>query len=125
MDFKIFLRNYRKSQKLSVRKFAEILGVSNFRLEKWEKGIQPNYEDGIKIKRYFRVKDFQNFSEEFLETFEPKPAQDIDEVIKLKDMLIDEKDKRIHNLEETIHILMESQAVYQTKKSVSKSVSKS
>ena len=117
MELKDFLRRYRKSKKLSVRKFAEMLTVNNYRLEKWETGIQPNYEDELKIKRYFRTKDIQNISEEFLKTFEPSPAQEnVDEVMKLKDMLIEEKDKRIQNLEETIHILMEAQAEYIIKK---------
>lgn len=117
MEFKEFLRPYRKSKKMSVRKFAEVLGVSNFRLEKWEQGIDPNYEDSIKIKRYFGVKDLQNFSEEFLEKFEPRQQEiGLDEILKLKDMLIEEKDKRIQSLEETINILMEAQATYMTKK---------
>ena len=117
MELKDFLRSYRKSKKLSVNKFAQMLDVNKYRLEKWETGIHPNYEDGIKIKQYFRVKDFQNFSEEYLDTFEPRSKDiGVDEIIKLKDMLIDEKDKRIHNLEETIHILMEAQAEYITKK---------
>ena len=115
MELKEFLRRYRKSKKFSVRKFAEMLGVSNFRLEKWEIGIQPNYEDSIKIKQYFGVKEIQNFSEEFLETFEPKPQREIDELIKLKDMLLEEKDKRIQSLEETISFLKEAVAEYQTK----------
>lgn len=117
MEFQIFLRTYRKGRKLSVRKFAEMLNVSNFRLEKWEKGIQPNYEDSIKIKRYFRVKDIQNFSEDFLETFEPKEKEsDVDEVIKMKDLLIEEKEKRIHSLEETISVLREAVEEYKLKK---------
>ena len=65
MELKTFLRSYRKSKKLSVRQFAEMLDVSKFRLEKWEKGVLPNYEDEMKIKKYFRVKDFQKLSEEF------------------------------------------------------------
>ena len=117
MEFKEFLRRYRKSKKMSVRKFAEVLGVSNFRLEKWEQGIDPNYEDSIKIKRYFGVKDLQNFSEEFLEKFQPKQTSNegLDEILKLKDMLIEEKDKRIQSLEETISILMEAQEEYKLK----------
>ena len=117
MELKAFLRAYRKSKKYSVRKFAEILDVNRFRLEKWETGVNPNFEDDTKIRNYFRVKDFQNFSEEFLKTFEPREIPDnIIEVIKLKDMLIEEKDKRIQSLEETINILREAVAGYQSKK---------
>ena len=125
MELEIFLRSYRKEKKLSVRKFAEMLDVNKFRLEKWETGIHPNYEDSLKIKKYFGVKDFQKFSEEFLKTFQPKETEsNTDEVIKMKDMLIEEKDKRIHNLEETINILRESMATYQKEINVSKTVSK-
>lgn len=117
MELEKFLRRYRKDNKLSVRKFAETLDVSRFRLEKWEQGIHPNYEDGIKIKKYFGVKYFQNFSEEFLKTFQPRTKDnDAEEVIKMKDMLIEEKDKRIHSLEETIYLLKEAVAEYQKKK---------
>ncbi|MEO6948248.1 MAG: helix-turn-helix transcriptional regulator [Ginsengibacter sp.] len=113
MELKDFLRTYRKKKKLSVRKFAEKLTVNKFRLEKWERGIMPNYDDGMKIQRYFGVKDFQNFSEEFLEKFEPKiELSEIDEVIRMKDLLIDEKEKRIQNLEETVWMLREVQLEY-------------
>ena len=79
--------------------------------------IHPNYEDEMKIKHYFKIKDIQNISEDFSETFEPEGKQaGIDEVMKLKDLLIEEKDKRIQNLEETIHILMDAQAEPQKKK---------
>ena len=125
MELKILLRCYRKENKLSVRKFAEMLDVSRFRLEKWEKGIHPNYEDSSKIKKYFGVEDFQNISEDFLKTFRVRILENvIDEVMKMKDMLIEEKDKRIHNLEETINILRESMATYQKEINVSKTVSK-
>lgn len=115
MELKEFLKRYRKSKKFSVRKFAEVLGVSNFRLEKWEAGFHPNYEDSIKIKEYFGVKEIQNFSEAFLETFEPRTQTEIDEVIRMKDLLLEEKDKRIQSLEETIGFLKEAVAEYQTK----------
>ncbi|MDQ2718212.1 MAG: helix-turn-helix domain-containing protein [Bacteroidota bacterium] len=126
MELKDFLREYLKRKKLSVRKFAEMLMVSKYRMEKWEKGIHPTYEDSVKIKRYFGVKDLQNFSEEFLKTFEPKVVEvESDEVLKLKDMLIDEKNKRIQNLEETISLLREVQEDILSKKRVSKRVSNS
>ncbi|MGN6802377.1 MAG: helix-turn-helix domain-containing protein [Ginsengibacter sp.] len=115
MEVGEFIRKYRKKEKLSVRKFAEMLDVSQFRLEKWEKGVRPNYEDGLQIKKYFRVKDFQNFSEQFLKTFTPKQAQP-DEVIRMKDMLLAEKDKRISSLEETIQLLKEAMAKYEEQK---------
>ena len=70
MELAIFLREYRKGRKLSVRAFAEMLDVNKFRLEKWEKGVHPNWEDEMKIKRYFRVKDFQKLSEEFLKSIQ-------------------------------------------------------
>ena len=114
MEFQAFIRAYRKGKKLSVRKFAEMLDVSQFRLEKWETGIHPNYEDSIKIKRYFGVKDIQNFSEESIKSFEPKETA-VNEVIKLKDIIIEEKEKRIQSLEETIQVLKEANAIYQRK----------
>ena len=118
MDLKDFLRAYRKQKKLSVRKFAEMLDVSNFRLEKWEKGINPNYEDATKIKEYFRVADLENFSEDFLKNFTPQnPGALKDELLKLKDEIIEEKEKRIQALEETINILRDAQAEYRTKRS--------
>jgi hypothetical protein len=49
--------------------------------------------------------------------FQPKQTGLVtDEILRLKDMLIEEKDKRIQSLEETISILMEAQAAYVTKK---------
>ena len=91
MDLATFLRAYRKSRKLSIRKLAEILSVNKFRLEKWEKGARPNYEDGSKINAYFGVRDFNNFSEDFLKNF--KPAKKSEDVLTLKDQLLEEKDK--------------------------------
>lgn len=106
MELKEFLRTYRKNKKLSVRKFAEMLDVSKFRLEKWEQGIYPNYEDGTKIRKYFGLKNIENISEEFLNNFQASdPGSAKDEMIKLKDQIIEEKEKRIQALEETIHLL--------------------
>jgi DNA-binding XRE family transcriptional regulator len=117
MELKDFLRLYRKQRKYSVRKLAETIDVSNFRMEKWEKGVIPNYEDGIKIKRYFGIRDFQNISEDLLKTFEPSNKEsEAEYLLRMKDLLIEEKDKRIETLEETINILKEAMAEYQTKK---------
>lgn len=117
MEIAEFIRRFRKKNKLSVRGFAEMLDVNRFRLEKWEKGIHPNYEDGTKIKQFFGVKDFQNFSEVFLENFEKKKNESgIEDVLKLKDQLLEEKDKRIENLEETIWMLKEAISEYESKK---------
>ena len=125
MELKTLLKNYRKSKQISIRKFAEMLNVSRFRMEKWETGVHPNYEDSIKIQLYFKVNDIQNIPEDFLKTFEPKKIQNnIDEVIKLKDILIEEKEKRIQDLEETIHFLMNLKDANQNKTRVSKRVSK-
>jgi len=94
-----------------------MLDFSRFRLEKWEKGIVPNYEDWAKIKRFFRVKDFQNFSEDFLKNFQDKGKNDQPEdLLSLKNHLLEEKDKGIESLEETINLLKEALAVYETKK---------
>ncbi|MGN6247373.1 MAG: helix-turn-helix domain-containing protein [Ginsengibacter sp.] len=122
MELGEFIRKYRKKEKFSVRKLAEMLDVSRFRLEKWEKGVHPNYDDGTKIKKYFGVKDFQNFSEEFLESFEPSEDKK-DELIRMKDLLLEEKDKRIQALEETVQLLKEAMGKYPGGKKVSKKVS--
>ena len=117
MELAAFLRTFRKGKKLSVRAFAEMMDVNKFRLEKWEKGIQPNYSDELKIKKFFRVKDIQNFSEEFLKSFEiEKTENSVDDILSLKNQLIAEKDKRIEALEETIFMLREAQAEYGNKK---------
>jgi len=118
MELPIFLRTFRKGRKLSVRAFAEMMDVNKFRLEKWETGIQPNYADEEQIKKFFRVKDIQNLSEEFLRSFEieKKEANGLNEIMSLKDLLIAEKDKRIESLEETISLLREAQAEYLTRK---------
>ena len=118
MELATFLRTFRKGRKLSVRAFAEMMDVNKFRLEKWEKGIQPNYADEMKIKKFFRVKDIQNFSEEFLSSFENEKTEPntLNEILSLKDQLIAEKDKRIESLEETIFLLREAQAEYRDKK---------
>ena len=118
MELPTFLRTYRKGRKLSVRAFAEMMDVNRFRLEKWEKGIQPNYEDELKIKKFFKVRDVQNFSEDFLRSFEVEKEENnsMNEILSLKDKLIAEKDKRIEALEETIFLLREAQAEYRNKK---------
>lgn len=116
MEVGEFLRKYRKKKKLSVRAFAEMLAVSNFRLEKWERGINPNYEDEVKIRKFFGVRDLQNFSEQFLNDFEEKKNDAIEDILNLKNQLLEEKDKRIENLEETIWILKEALAEYEAKK---------
>ena len=117
MELAVFLRTFRKGRKFSVRAFAEMMDVNKFRLEKWEKGIQPNYSDELKIKKFFRVKDIQNFSEEFLKSFEiEKRENSVDDILSLKNQLIAEKDKRIEALEETIFLLREAQAEYGNKK---------
>ena len=118
MELPTFLRTFRKARKLSVRAFAEMMDVNKFRLEKWEKGIQPNYSDELNIKKFFRVKDIQNFSEDFLRSFEIEKVENnpINEILSLKDLLIAEKDKRIESLEETIFMLKEAQAEYGNKK---------
>jgi len=117
MELADLLRKYRKDRKLSVRAFAEILTVNKFRLEKWEKGIHPNYEDGIKIKQFFGVKDFQKISEDFLETFKAKGKNEVPEdLLTLKNQLLEEKDKRIYILEETINLLKEALGEYESKK---------
>ena len=117
MELAVFLRTFRKGRKLSVRAFAEMMDVNKFRLEKWEKGIQPNYSDEMKIKKFFRVKDIQNVSEDFLKSFEiVKVENAIDDILSLKNQLIAEKDKRIEALEETIFIMREAQAEYGLKK---------
>ena len=117
MTFPVFLRAFRKGRKLSVRAFAEMMDVNKFRLEKWEKGIHPNYSDELKIKKFFRVKDIQNFSEDFLKSFEIEKAPNVvDDILSLKNQLIAEKDKRIEALEETIFIMREAQAEYGIKK---------
>ena len=118
MELKTLLRQYRKGAKMSVRKFAEVLGVSHYRLEKWEKGIHPNNEDAAAIRAFFGLREFQKISENFLETFEPVKSEEkpVEDLIKLKNQLLEEKDKRIRGLEETIMILREAQAEYVTKK---------
>lgn len=109
MELKDFLRQYRKHQKLSVRKFAELMDVNNFRLEKWEKGSNPNYEDSNKIKRYFRLEDIQNISEDYLISFQSANwSTEKDELLRLKNQIIEEKDKRIQALEETINLLRQA-----------------
>ena len=126
MELKTVLRDYRKSNNLSVRKFAEMLGVSAFRLEKWEQGSHPNYDDLVKIKLFFRISDIQNISEDFLKAFKPSASLDNTyEVIKLKDMLLEEKDKRIQYLEETVNFLRAQLLKSHVENKVSKKVSKS
>ena len=114
MELATFLRAYRKSRKLSVRKLAEMLGVNKFRLEKWEKGVHPNYEDGSKINAYFGVRDFNNISEDVLKNF--KPSKKGEDVLALKDQLLEEKDRRIESLEQTINLLKEALGAYEGKK---------
>ena len=111
MELGVFIRAYRKERNLSVRAFAEILSVSKFRLQKWEQGGGTNFEDSQKILEYFGVSSFENFSEEFLKEFRSKQKKNgadmkqIDDLLAMKNQLLEEKDKRISNLEDTVNIL--------------------
>ena len=116
MELGVFIRAYRTERNLSVRAFAEILSVSKFRLQKWEQGGGVNFEDSQKILEYFGVSSFENFSEEFLKNFRAKQRKNgvdmkqIDDLLMMKNQLLEEKDKRISNLEDTINILKASLA---------------
>lgn len=108
MKFNEFLKAYRDNRNMSVRAFAEILTVDKYRLAKWEKGVIPNFDDTQKILKYFCIEGFENFSEDLLKNFDTNQngsSEKYDDVLRLKNQLLAEKDKRISNLEETIKLL--------------------
>lgn len=114
-----FLRKYRKAKRMSVRVMSEEIGVNQFRLQKWEGGINPKSEDLDKIKHYFKLNIVENISEDFLnsciEGSFPSEAGDklpSSELLKQKDLLIEEKDKRIYELNQTITLLKEALDLY-------------
>ena len=62
-----FLRRYRAAKGLSARSLATEIGVSFYRLQKWETShYAPKLEDGEKIKQYFVLHDLGELSEELL-----------------------------------------------------------
>ena len=79
-------------------------------------GAEFNFRKAIDLKPD-EVDSYYNLSLVLVDLNRREEALDVlNEVIKLKDMLIEEKDKRIQNLEETIHILRETMEEYQAKK---------
>lgn len=128
MEFSHFIKVYRDDRNLSARAFSDKLSIPQHRIEKWEKGSKPNYEDSIKILNYFGVDEFEKLSENFLKNFKEGQVANSNNIIKgeeiliLKDQLleekdkrIEEKDKRISNLEETIKLLRSALADCDTK----------
>lgn len=114
-----FLKRYRQAKKMSGRQLADIIGVSKYRLQKWEDvGISPKADDAEKIKAYFGLRDLGNVSEEVLKPLienvpfhGPAPLEIL---LKQKDDLLEEKDKRISELNRTITILEEALVMYKT-----------
>lgn len=102
-----FIKKYRKHKKLSGARLAESIGVSAFRLQKWEGGSTPNLEDGEKIKAFFKVRNITDLSENLLKKVlspESSTETNVEDLLQLKDQLIKEKDKRIADLEKIIEL---------------------
>src|SRR6478735_3570250 len=96
-----FLYRFRKAKKLSRKKMADLLDVSEFRLQKWEdKFFSPKIGDDAKIRNFFNITSIVNLSEEILERcmlaeVGNSVTVDVETVMHQKDLLIEEKDKRL------------------------------
>lgn len=121
MKLGAFLKRYREARNISGRQLSEQIGVSKFRLQKWEDaGVFPKWEDAEKISAFFGVRELNEIPEEVLNScIEKVPMSSgllVESLLKQKDELLAEKDKRIHELNRTISILEETLAVYKTGK---------
>jgi transcriptional regulator with XRE-family HTH domain len=115
-----FLKKYRVNKNLSGRKLAEDIGVDKYRLQKWEGGSNPKLEDAEKIKNYFSVDSLLHLTEDILKKCLKTivigglvASIDSTDISQLKDILIEEKEKRITLLEKTIDRLENELAYYQ------------
>lgn len=104
-----FLQRFREAKKLSRKKMATLIGVSEFRLQKWEdKKFSPKSEDDEKIRSYFNVNSVQYLSEEILarciaaEIGSTNNKISFEIILQQKDLLLQEKDKRIEELQKLI-----------------------
>lgn len=121
MQLKEFLKKYRTASDLSGRALAERIGVSKHSLEKWENaGSMPNYVDGKKLTDYFGIANINSITKKeydrclaitsasVSEKLLPEVEQNIvsesddDKFKSAKDLLLEEKDKRIAALEKLI-----------------------
>lgn len=121
MLLKEFLKKYRAATDFSGRALAERIGVSKHSLEKWENaGAMPNFVDGKKLMDYFGFADIGKISkkeyDQCVATANARIAEKILPELKSnvlresddndfkspKDLLIEEKDKRIADLEKLI-----------------------
>lgn len=115
-----FLKRYRQAKHMSGRQLADAMGISKYRLQKWEDaGLSPKAEDAEKIKGFFGIRELADASEELLNSMIKNEAiqspAPLEILLKQKDDLLKEKDMRIIELNRTITILEEALEVYKTK----------
>lgn len=110
-----FIRLFRKDKGISGPEMAKLLGVDYWRLQKWESGkVSPKYHDAAKISAYFKRNVGQELTEKDLnETLGAKyiPTEGIVTLAaepEPMERLLDEKDKRIKELEEMVATLREA-----------------
>ena len=115
-----FLKEYRLNKNLSGRKLADDIGVDKYRLQKWEAGSNPKLEDAEKIKSYFSLDSLLHLTEDILNKCLKAimigglvACMDSTDIGQLKDILIEEKEKRITLLEKTIDRLENELEYYQ------------
>ncbi len=104
-----FLKQFRAAKNLSRQKMATLIGVSQFRLQKWEdKKFNPKTEDDAKICHYFNLISVQYLSEEILnrciaaETTGSSAKVSLEDILQQKDLLLQEKDRRIEDLQRLV-----------------------
>jgi transcriptional regulator with XRE-family HTH domain len=118
MTIGVFLKRYREAKGWSGRELAERMEVNPYRLQKWEEGKgSPKLEDAEKIRAYLKLSDLQTLSEEVLNNCLAGvgTAVPVDLILQQKDELLAEKEKRIKELNRTIHILEEALEAYKVK----------
>jgi transcriptional regulator with XRE-family HTH domain len=104
-----FLQRFRDAKKLSRKKMAAQIGVSEFRLQKWEdKKFSPKSDDNEKIRSYFNLISIQYLSEDILakciaaEDGQLNNKVSFETILQQKDLLLQEKDKRIEELQKLV-----------------------
>lgn len=104
-----FLKRFRNAKNLSRSKIAAQIGVSEFRLQKWEdKNFNPKSADNEKIRSYFNLVSIQYLSEDILakciaaEDGRLNNKISFEDILQQKDLLLQEKDKRIEELQKLV-----------------------
>jgi len=117
-----FLKAYRRHYKFSVKRMAGIIGVNQYRLQKWEDGAaRPKYEDSEIIKNFFGLPAIDQISDNFLAEILQRPTHadgsivfaSNDVWVEIKQRDLDLKDRAIAELTQKLSELQERLEEYE------------